>query len=215
MNLSKKSVPPLKASSLLLLVMTTVSVAQVGDIPLQTKSFHLQTREGLTRRPVISEKIGVRKDGSKLIISIVGTPGRYCGVFYKTPDTDRYHLEKDSIQRIGRTGEIEITMDLKQQDHGTLIFQVFTADNSGFNNVVRGTSVFEVRMFNRQIVSVSRNGGLQPSDRISSKAANVAYADREGVAAATVAGIRSTVRKQDVMMSATAGMSGNKVHRKK
>ena len=214
MNLSKNSVPTLKTSSLLLLVMTTVSVAQIGDIPLQTESFHLQTRKGLTHRPVISEKIGVKKDGSKLIISIVGASGRYCGVFYKTSDAEQYHLERGSIKRIERAGEIEITMDLKQQDHGTLIFQVFTAADSDFKNLVRGTSVFEVSMLHRKIVSVSRNGGLQVSDKVASKAATVGYTDRKEVACATVVGIRSTVRK-DISMPGIGGMSGNKVYRKR
>jgi hypothetical protein len=213
MDISKKSISTLKTSSLLLLVMTTVSVAQFGDIPLQTTSFQLQTRKGLTRRPVISEKIGVRKDGSKLIISIVGASGRYCGVFYKTPEADRYHFKKGSIRRIGRSGEIEITMDLKRQDRGTFIFQVFTADNSDFTHSVRGTSVFEVSVLGRKIVSVSRNGDLQPSSKVASKAATVGYADRKGIAIAVV-GNRNTVRK-DASMSGTGGIGRNKVHRER
>ena len=161
---------------------------------MQTESFHLQTRKRLTHRPVISEKIGVRKDGNKLIISIVGAPGRYCGVFYKTSNADQYRMVRGSHKRIGEAGEIEITMDLKQQDRGTLTFQVFTAANSDFNHSVRGTSVLGVIMFHRKIASVSRNGALQPSNKVASKAATIGYTDRKGIATSIV-GSKSTVRK--------------------
>ena len=189
MSSSKKHISALTTSGLLLLTLSTTGMAQPGDVLRPGDNLRQSTRRQEAYRPADSEKIGVRIDGSRLIVSVAGKPGRFCGIFCEAPGMKRYQADRKSVNKIGGAGRVDLVMDLRNQEDGILTCQVFTDVTGEFKDSVRGTEPFQVTMTRSKIVSVGRIGGMLPSVKVNAQVALASGAhteQRRGAAAATI-----------------------------
>jgi hypothetical protein len=106
-------------------------------------------------KPTKEDRVVIAAQGSQIVFTIMGPPGRHCRVNYAVKGSNAYVTAPGGAGVIGSDGRLTLSVNVQQFDKQQLLFGVQTSQSGTFDRELRATTPFEVSIQNREVHSIT------------------------------------------------------------